>query len=59
MTFRHGAILLLACALAPSYALGADTSPRAVYVRALEQERVVRAGPQPPPAAQVPSVFWA
>jgi N-acetylmuramoyl-L-alanine amidase len=57
MIFRHGAILLLACTLAPSYARAADASPRAVYTRALEQERVVRSGPQPAPPAQVRRVI--
>jgi N-acetylmuramoyl-L-alanine amidase len=57
MTVRHGAILLLACALAPSHALAAGSSPRALYTRALEQERAVRAGAQPAPPAQVRSVI--
>ena len=57
MTFRPGAILLLACALAPSSALAADSSPRAAYTRALEQERVVRTGPQPAPTAAVRNVI--
>ena len=57
MTFRHGAILLLACALTPSLARAGDSSPRAAYTRALEQERVVRTGPQPASAAQVRSVI--
>ena len=57
MTFRPGAILLLACALAPSSARAADSSPRAAYTRALEQERVVRTGPQPAPTAAVRNVI--
>src|SRR6266545_4636240 len=42
MTFRHGAIVLLACTLAPVPASAAGPSPRAVYARALEREGVVR-----------------
>jgi len=59
MTFRHGAILLLACALAPPSARAADSSPRVLYARALEQERVVRSAGQPAPPAQVRRVVAA
>ena len=44
MTFRHGAILLLTCSLAPVPAVAAGASARGLYARALEREAGVRSG---------------
>jgi N-acetylmuramoyl-L-alanine amidase len=60
MTFRHGAILLLTCWLAPTAAnAGPGPSPRALYARALEREGDLRSGNPPGTPAQFRSVIAA
>ena len=57
MTSRHGAILLLACALAQTPAVAAGPTARGLYARALEREHAVRTGGPAPTPARVRTVI--